>query len=514
MIQSSTVNNNQQSPKRTSNQNEKRKGSLRFNKNRNRATNELLSKAGKAFYSSRNKQSSANKYQSGQKSTDPNTLTDRCDDLGPKSHFIFNEESNLFSGINYKHTKTIEFLYFQMIVNVTLQCVFAIISVLSGFIQYEIEYEDIDHKASLLGMWICFISSLGLWMTFVFEYLIDCEINFYLKKLPEAVWRRTPSKILDLAKNFIIFFLHPNPVFSRLTVTIYNEKYNVDQVLSVNSIMFIICLLRMWFIIKTFVIYSDYSSSRTQRICQMNSFSTNFTFAIKAIMQSTPYHVYGLMLIISLVYCSYGLRIFERGLDQLSGLEFGNYWNCIWCIIITMTTVGFGDFYPSSIIGRIIGIVSCFIGVFLISMLVVTITNLLNLSVYEKNAYLILEKTELKKDKDELAKKVITKYFKLNRKLNCIKTRQVAESEVRQTSGGIKMKYDFKEAKSDKYSFLQSYNDFKEKIDEIETTYPSYSTYDAISDNLNYLDGNFGKIEEKQNSLNTLINEICDKLQI
>lgn len=512
MIQNTLSQGNpQQSQSNSKSINEKARGSLRFNKNRNRATNELLSKAGKAFYVSRNHQSSANKNNSTQRVTDP--TSERCDDLGPKSHFIFHEESNLFSGINYRHTKTIEFLYYQMIINVTMQCVFAIISVLSGFIQYEIEYDNTDEKASLLGMWICFISSLGLWMTFVFEYLIDCEINFYLKKLPEAVWRRTPSKIFDMMKNFIVFFLHPNPVFAGLTVTIYNEKYNVDQVLSVNSIMFIICMLRMWFIIKTFVIYSDYSSSRTQRICQMNSFSTNFTFAIKAIMQSTPYHVYGLMLIISLVYCSYGLRIFERGLDSLSGLAFGNYWNCIWCIIITMTTVGFGDFYPSSIIGRIIGIVSCFIGVFLISMLVVTITNLLNLSVYEKNAYLILEKTELKKDKDELAKKVITKYFKLNRNLNSLKQKQ-QESDVKHSSGNTKIKYDFKAARSDKYSFLRSYNDFKEKIDEIETTYPSYSTYDAISDNLNYLDGNFSKIEDKQNSLNNLINEICDKLQI
>jgi hypothetical protein len=42
-------------------------------------------------------------------------------------------------------------------------------------------------------------------------------------------------------------------------------------------------------------------------------------------------------------------------------------------IVVTMTTVGFGDFYARTYIGRIVSIVACFYGVFLVSLMVVTL---------------------------------------------------------------------------------------------------------------------------------------------
>lgn len=46
----------------------------------------------------------------------------------------------------------------------------------------------------------------------------------------------------------------------------------------------------------------------------------------------------------------------------------------MWCTIITMATVGFGDYYPETHLGRIIAIMSCIWGNFLISLMVVSLT--------------------------------------------------------------------------------------------------------------------------------------------
>ena len=43
-----------------------------------------------------------------------------------------------------------------------------------------------------------------------------------------------------------------------------------------------------------------------------------------------------------------------------------------------MTTVGYGDFYPKSNIGRLVGIIIAFWGVLFVSLFVVTLTNLLD----------------------------------------------------------------------------------------------------------------------------------------
>ena len=47
--------------------------------------------------------------------------------------------------------------------------------------------------------------------------------------------------------------------------------------------------------------------------------------------------------------------------------------------IITMATVGFGDYYPRTMFGRIIDVFLIIWGSFIVSLLVVVITNYLNI---------------------------------------------------------------------------------------------------------------------------------------
>ena len=50
--------------------------------------------------------------------------------------------------------------------------------------------------------------------------------------------------------------------------------------------------------------------------------------------------------------------------------------NSIWNVIITMTTVGYGDIYPKTTMGRLVGVIVAMWGLFLVSMFTVTLSNL------------------------------------------------------------------------------------------------------------------------------------------
>jgi succinate-acetate transporter protein len=73
--------------------------------------------------------------------------------------------------------------------------------------------------------------------------------------------------------------------------------------------------------------------------------------------------------------------------------------NTFWVTIVTMTTVGYGDYYPKSSMGRFVGIIIALWGVFIVSLFVVSLTNLLEFTKSEIKSYDILMKLVAK---DEL----------------------------------------------------------------------------------------------------------------
>ena len=61
-------------------------------------------------------------------------------------------------------------------------------------------------------------------------------------------------------------------------------------------------------------------------------------------------------------------------------MQYGYYYNAFWNIIVTMTTVGYGDYYPRTIPGRFIIFLVCILGIFIVSSIVVALTEYLGLT--------------------------------------------------------------------------------------------------------------------------------------
>jgi voltage-gated potassium channel len=53
--------------------------------------------------------------------------------------------------------------------------------------------------------------------------------------------------------------------------------------------------------------------------------------------------------------------------------DFKSYWDGIWWAVVTVTTVGYGDIYPTSVAGRIIAILLMMLGIGFLSVLTATI---------------------------------------------------------------------------------------------------------------------------------------------
>lgn len=69
-------------------------------------------------------------------------------------------------------------------------------------------------------------------------------------------------------------------------------------------------------------------------------------------------------------------------------------------MIITMTTIGYGDYYVRSTLARFFIILTGFYGILVTSLLVVAFTNYLEMESSENTAYSIIKSIKVQKEKD------------------------------------------------------------------------------------------------------------------
>lgn len=102
----------------------------------------------------------------------------------------------------------------------------------------------------------------------------------------------------------------------------------------------------------------------------------------------------GIVFICSILIFALSLRIAERdvqviynalnqitnGASQKVGTnDISDFSNALWLTIITMTTVGYGDYFPRTTFGRVIDVILVVWGTFIVSLMVVVLTNTLNM---------------------------------------------------------------------------------------------------------------------------------------
>jgi len=80
-----------------------------------------------------------------------------------------------------------------------------------------------------------------------------------------------------------------------------------------------------------------------------------------------------------------------------------------------MTTVGYGDFFPRTTIGRIIDVVLVVWGIFIVSLMVVVLTNALDMDANESRALIVLNRLEAKKVVKEKAANLIGASYRRHR---------------------------------------------------------------------------------------------------
>jgi hypothetical protein len=145
--------------------------------------------------------------------------------------------------------------------------------------------------------------------------------------------------------------------------------------------------VRVFFVVRAVFNYNLFTDLYSKKLCKSYGFTANLRFAYKCLLKSDPGLTVLMTLLFSVFFLAYQLRIFEEPYYlAINQLDFGNFFSSAYCIVITMTTVGFGDIYPGTYPGRTIILLTAIWGAFLISLLILSVGEIFSLSLNERKS--------------------------------------------------------------------------------------------------------------------------------
>jgi hypothetical protein len=87
------------------------------------------------------------------------------------------------------------------------------------------------------------------------------------------------------------------------------------------------------------------------------------------------------------------LRIFERPFTDISGKNYNSIENAVWNGFITMSTIGYGELYPSTFPGRVVAVLCSMWGAYAFSIMVFTMQKALELNANQVRALTTIKLT-------------------------------------------------------------------------------------------------------------------------
>ena len=278
---------------------------------------------------------------------------------------------------------------------------------------YEQEFEDNREYDTEQWVVLCLIS-LTTGATLI---LIAVKNHFYRwllvyrKEIPEGFGIVKTFGLQKLVFEYSILLLHPNPQFIHRKFWTYSKEISNFYYYNMNDMLTIALGFKSIYIVAQLLFQTRFGSSRSGRISSMFGCTCDLRFIIKCLLKHNPQVSIFLSLLYMILVFGWVVKIAESPLDRVQSLEQGNhlfgYANSCWLAVITMTTVGYGDMSPRTIVGKLIMVACAFAGIIIVSLMVVIITNELDFNGPEGNAYTVMKKLQYKELLRETALRIL-----------------------------------------------------------------------------------------------------------
>jgi hypothetical protein len=235
----------------------------------------------------------------------------------------------------------------------------------------------------------------------IMRYIVNLRMSKQRGHCPKvtSIWKK--RFIVPLVFEIFLALIHPNMALYKHTY-VTNINWNMIGVsYNINDFLCLIAISRIYIIARTMIAMTDFYSLRMDRIASVVGLKISYSFSLRCILSSSPYKFILIAITLTVLSTSYMLKIVEGPVIQIdensknAKIDYSDYGNCFWNVLVTMTTVGYGDYYPKTNLGRFIAIITSVIGLVLLCFLVIALNSNFNLSVNEEKVIFLINKYRL-----------------------------------------------------------------------------------------------------------------------
>lgn len=208
-------------------------------------------------------------------------------------------------------------------------------------------------------------------------------------------------------------------IISLLHIPIYHEKLSGSSYTKGLDYYVVICFSKFAYIIRLVYQLSPGNNFTTKFLMRNIKIKSKTAFFIKFYVKNRPFVAIASILAFIVSFNSYIFYLFERSTDFINTSSdehlLNDITNCIWVLLITLLTVGFGDITPQTVFGRLLCLMAGFQGLFFSSLILHSFYEALIPKELDQKLLNLLQSNDMKRNYKKSASKCILRLLIVNK---------------------------------------------------------------------------------------------------
>ena len=117
---------------------------------------------------------------------------------------------------------------------------------------------------------------------------------------------------------YILVLIHPSPFLHKYKIYFVNDwagpSGTTEIYYFVNEILSLLGIMKLFLVLRTILMYTQWYSNRAYRVCEMYGCEPNLKFICKCSMKYTPYTFISVCYLVSVLFFGFGVHIAESAL--------------------------------------------------------------------------------------------------------------------------------------------------------------------------------------------------------